>query len=228
MGALFVATPIVEMDGLGQGRHPGGADGVPWATAERPGNVVDSPASCRGFEDEALGACVDLVCWGVAGLAARTGWLQAVTAASFNTSGRTDAGPGNKSFFYSALRHRQNAVFGPFGLGAVNGDAFDVADFPWALPEPWFRQLYPDVMASKGRTFQRSPQWSDVQAVGAAIGFSGPASGLIKDLQELPDQVCPRFCGIRHSGMGNTGARCCRLDRSPDIVMGRDGAQQGD
>ena len=113
-------------------------------------------------------------------MAAHAGWMHAVTAASFNNGGGTDAGPANKSFFYSALRHRQNSPFGPFGLGQVDWATFDAADYPWALPEPLFRQLYPDVMAGRGRTYERPPKWSDVQAIGTAIGLSGPASGMMK------------------------------------------------
>ena len=141
-----------------------------------------APGSCRGFEDEALGACIGLVGWGTAGMSSRSSWMQAVTAASFNTSGGTTAGPSNKSFFYVALRHRQNSAFGPFGFSTPDWNTFDVADFPWALPEPLFRQLYPDVMADKGRTYERPPTWDDVQAVGKAIGLSGPAGALGKKL----------------------------------------------
>ena len=112
------------------------------ASAEQLRNYLETlsigPGSCQGFEDEALGACIGLVGWGTAGIGSRSGWMQAVTAASFNTSGTTTAGPANKSFFYVALRHRQNSAFGPFGFSTPDWNKFDVADFPWALPDPLF------------------------------------------------------------------------------------------
>lgn len=45
------------------------------------------PASCQGFEDEALGACIGLVGWGTARMPARMAWTRAIYAASFNTTG---------------------------------------------------------------------------------------------------------------------------------------------
>lgn len=133
------------------------------------------PGSCVGFEDEALGACIGLVNWGSVGMSSRTAWLRAVTMASFNKSGGLTAGASNKSFFYSALQHRQRSAFSAYGVANPKWDEFDVADFPWALPEPLFRTLLPDVRADKGRTYENPPTWDDVLNVTKALGAGTPA-----------------------------------------------------
>ncbi len=115
-----------------------------------------SPSSCTGFEDEELGACIGLVGWGFPSQSmARQGWYQAVQTAAFNTSGGLKASSTNKSFFYTALLHRQRSAFGPFGFQDVDWSKFDVASFPWALPDQIFEKLYPDVMADRGQTYER-------------------------------------------------------------------------
>lgn len=120
------------------------------------------PGSCRGFEDEALGACFGLVGWGWAGNdAARMAWLRAVTTAAMNRTGGLSAGPRNKSFFYSAIQHRQRSAFQPFGFAAPDWSQFDAADYPWALPEPLFRALDAEVSKGKGLAGEKAMTWAE-------------------------------------------------------------------
>ena len=113
-------------------------------------------------------------------------WLKAVYNASMNTSGGLVAGPQNKSFFYTAIRHRQRSAFGPFGFKTPDWSKFDAADYPWALPEPIFRKLDADVEQDKGLAGEKAVSWKDVTDTVAkyktAIGLSTPAGVLGKKL----------------------------------------------
>jgi hypothetical protein len=145
------------------------------------------PGSCRGFEDEALGACIGLVGWGWAGTcASRMAWLRAVTVAGMNRSGKLIAGPANKSFFYSAIQHRQRSAFQAFGFSAPDWSKFDASDYPWALPEPLLRALDAEVSKGKGLAGQKAASWDDVLKTVSEykkeIGLSGPVAWFGKKL----------------------------------------------
>ena len=159
------------------------------ASSEQLRNYLETlsidPGSCRGFEDEALGACIGLCGFGIAGDATRRAFAIAIDTAAYNSPGTLTAGPANKSFFYHALMSRRNAAFN-HSLLAPDWKRFDAANHPWALPEQLFRSLDALVQQGKGLAGEKAMTWDEVvthwQTATKAIGLATPAGVLGKKL----------------------------------------------
>ena len=159
-----------------------------------------SPDSCKGFEMEALGACMGVVHYLSMKDDQRLAWLTAIQTASFNSAGTLTAGPDNKSFFYIAVLHRKNAAYG-MAIKPWKADFIDPVEYPWALPEEVFRKLDAEVIQGKGLAAGKQTQWSDVVQAGADMvkskGGATPIAGLgIFALKRLITRYAPRLAAV--------------------------------
>lgn len=121
------------------------------------------PASCRGFEDEAFQALFGLVNYASGTDIQRSAWYQAIWNAHMNVTGGLTPGPGNKSFFYSAILNRKNAAFG-HSLAVPPTGQLDAVLYPWALNRVTFERLDAEVRQGKGLAGVQETKWKDVVA----------------------------------------------------------------
>jgi hypothetical protein len=121
------------------------------------------PGSCRGFENEAFQALFGLVNYCAGTDSQRNAWYQAVWNAHNNVTGGLNAGPNNKSFFYSAVLNRKNSAFG-YSLAVPAAGTVDATEYPWALSPAVFNVLNDEVKHGRGLAGVKETKWSDVVA----------------------------------------------------------------
>lgn len=161
------------------------------------------PGSCKGFEDEALGACMGLVHYLSMSAPQQVAWLTAVQNATMNSTGTLDPGPANKSFFYHAILNRKNSAFG-YNLAPWNLRDIDPVDYPWALLEPLFRSLDKEIKRGKGLAAVPEIKYEEVVAKivgwndkhGAATPIAGVGILLVRKLvQKYAPKLVAAFLG---------------------------------